>query len=310
MTSAAARIVITGASGLVGKRLRAALLSGAPLAEAATTGGVELRLISRSPQVSENAAERWMGWDDLPAAVEGADAVIHLAGEPVAGRRWTKQVRAKLWASRVDTTVRVVDAIRAASAPPATLLQASAVGWYGDRGDELLDETAGPGQGPLAELCAAWEDAARPAEDLGVRVVRARLGLVLAPDGGALGKLLPLFRAGLGGRLGSGEQWMPWVHRDDLISLLLLALQEKELRGPMNLTATQPVRNREFTRVLAGTLRRPALLPAPAFALRAAFGRGAEVLLAGQRAIPVAAQACGWQPQWPSLPAALADLIR
>ena len=218
MTSAAARIVITGASGLVGKRLRAALLSGAPLAEAATTGGVELRLISRSPQVSENAAERWMGWDDLPAAVEGADAVIHLAGEPVAGRRWTKQVRAKLWASRVDTTVRVVDAIRAASAPPATLLQASAVGWYGDRGDELLDETAGPGQGPLAELCAAWEDAARPAEDLGVRVVRARLGLVLAPDGGALGKLLPLFRAGLGGRLGSGEQWMPWVHRDDLIS--------------------------------------------------------------------------------------------
>jgi len=310
VTSVAARIVITGASGLVGKRLRAALRSGVPLANAASSDEVELRLISRRPHVSGHAAEIWMRWEDLPAAVEGADAVIHLAGEPVAGRRWTKRVRAKLWTSRVDTTLRVVEAIRAAKASPATLLQASAVGWYGDRGDELLDESAAAGHGPLAELCAAWESAASLAEELGVRVVRARIGLVLAPDGGALGKLLPLFRAGLGGRLGSGEQWMAWIHRDDLVSLLLLALQDESLRGPMNLVSTQPVRNREFTRVLASILHRPALLPAPAFALRAAFGRGAEVLLAGQRAIPVAAQACGWKPQWPSLPAALADLIR
>ncbi|MDA1259313.1 MAG: TIGR01777 family oxidoreductase [Planctomycetota bacterium] len=300
--SAAAPVVITGASGLIGTRLRAALRA----------RGTPLRLISRAARIADEAGEEWLAWADLPRAVRGAAAIVNLAGEPVAGRRWTAAVKATIRDSRVSAGQAVVAALRVTPAEqrPRTLVQASAVGYYGSRGDALLDETSEPGDDYLAEVCRAWEDSSCGAEELGVRRVTARIGLVLAPEGGALRKMLAPFRLGVGGRLGDGRQWMPWIHADDAIAMLLAMLDDPRWNGPGNLCSPDPLPNSEFTRALGRALHRPAVLPMPEFALRLLLGEGADPLLQSQRAVPALARRLDFRFGHPALDAALADLLK
>jgi uncharacterized protein (TIGR01777 family) len=241
-------------------------------------------------------------------SLESADAIIHLAGEPV-GQRWTAEVKHRIRESRIAGTHRLVEALAALSRRPATLVCANAVGYYGSRGDELLDESSPPGTGFLPEVCLGWEREARAAETLGIRVVVIRIGVVLDPRGGALARMLPPFRLGMGGPLGSGRQWMPWIHLGDLAELFLFAA-EQPVRGALNGVAPFPVTNREFTKSLGRALRRPAVFPVPVFALKMLFGEMAEVLLASQRVLPRCAEAVGFRFRFPQLNAALADLIR
>jgi uncharacterized protein (TIGR01777 family) len=296
-----APVVVTGASGLIGTRLRAALRA----------RGVPLRLISRTARVTEEPGEEWLAWEDLALAVRGASAVVNLAGEPVAGRRWTAAVKTKIRHSRVRAGVLVAEALAATPAPqrPRTLVQASAVGWYGTRGDALLDETAETGDDFLAEVCRAWEDSSAGVARLGVRRPLARFGIVLAREGGALAKMLTPFRLGLGGRIGDGRQWTPWIHADDAIGMLLAMLDDLRWSGPINVCGPDPQRNAEFARALGRALHRPAALPMPEFALRLLFGEGAVPLLASQRAVPAVARRHDFRFRHPTLDGALAELL-
>jgi uncharacterized protein (TIGR01777 family) len=241
-------------------------------------------------------------------SLAGADAIVHLAGEPLA-QRWTPEAKRRIRGSRVEGTRRLVEALPALPRRPAVLVCASAIGYYGSRGEEVLTESSAPGEGFLTELCLAWEKTAGLAEALDLRVVNLRNGIVLGPEGGALAKMLLPFRLGLGGRLGSGRQWMSWIHIDDLVGLIRLALERSELRGPINATAPNPVTNSEFTDTLAAVLYRPALLPVPAFALRALFGEMGEVMLGSQRVLPRVAESAGFQFQYPDLKQALEHLL-
>ncbi len=238
------------------------------------------------------------------AAVDGADTVVNLSGEPLA-QRWTASARRRIEESRTEGTRRLVAAIGSAKARPSVLVSASAVGYYGARGDEELDEDAPPGDDFLARLCVRWEDEAGRAAPLGVRVVRIRMGAVLAPDGGVLAKMLPAFRAFAGGPAGSGLQWMSWIHRDDLVSLFLFALRNASAAGALNGTAPAPVRNRDFASALGAALHRPAILPAPAAALRLVFGEMASIVLEGQRVVPRRALGLGFSFRHPDLRSAL-----
>lgn len=291
------RIALTGATGFLGSHVRAALAG----------QGHELRLVSRR---SGAGFHRWPGYDaPFPAgALAGADAVIHLAGENVA-QRWTAAARRRIRDSRVEGTRRLVEAIQAATPRPAVLVCASATGFYGDRGEEVLDETSPPGQGFLAETCIGWEREAARAEDLGVRVVRLRFGMVLGKDGGALARMLPAFRLCLGGRLGSGRQWMPWIQIEDAVNLVLWALKEQTVRGPLNAVAPAPVRNQDFTRALEGILGCPAVFTIPAWALRLAMGDAAEIALMSQRVVPRAAVNAGFPFRYPHVADALKALL-
>lgn len=237
---------------------------------------------------------------DLPRA----DAVVHLAGEPVA-QRWTGEAKRRIRESRVEGTRRLVTAIENAWPRPLTLISASAIGIYGERGDEELTEASPPGGGFLAEVCEEWEKAAAAAEPLGVRVVRVRIGVVLDRRGGALARMLTPFRLGAGGRLGTGRQWMSWVHIEDVVGLIGFALTEPSLAGAVNATAPLPVTNAEFTRTLAEVLHRPALFPVPRFALRAMFGEMSSVLLESQRVLPKTAEAAGYSFRYGALRPAL-----
>lgn len=238
------------------------------------------------------------------SGVDGAQAVVNLSGEPIV-QRWTDAARRRIEESRTGGTRRIVAAIAAAKARPSVLVSASAVGYYGARGDEELDEEAPPGDDFLARLCVRWEAEADEAAALGVRVVRIRTGLVLAAEGGALAKMLPAFRAFAGGPVGSGLQWMSWIHRDDLVSLFLLALRSAAVRGALNGTAPAPVRNRDFASAVGAALRRPAVVPAPAAALRLLFGEMATILLDGQRVVPKRALSMGFSFRHPDLRSAL-----
>jgi uncharacterized protein (TIGR01777 family) len=296
-------IAITGASGLIGRRILSLL----------GRRGHALRVLSRRANVIVSPGVERSLWDPrggepLEAALRDADAVIHLAGENVA-QRWTAPVKRRILESRVTGTRALVRAMASLPRPPATLICASAVGYYGSRGDEALTEAAAPGEGFLAEVCVAWEREALAAQALGVRVVRMRVGVALDPRGGALGRILLPFRWGLGGPLGDGRQWMPWIHVEDLAELFRFAV-ETPVEGAVNAVSPNPVENSVFTRELGHTLRRPALLPVPKFALRALFGEMAEVLLASQRVIPQAAVSAGFQFRFPNLGPALADLLR
>ena len=295
-------ILLSGATGLIGGRLLSVL----------GRDGVAVRALTRRPDAARPLAapHRWVGWDgrEFPAdAVAGATGVVHLAGEPVFGGRLTAARRALILASRVESTRSLVQTIAALPEPqrPRVLVCASAVGYYGSRGDELLDEDAAPGAGFLAEVCRAWEREAFAAASLGVRCVALRIGIVLAREGGALPRMALPFRLGLGGRLGNGRQWFPWIHADDVTSLIVAALRDAAYTGPLNAVAPEPVRNAELTRVLANLLHRPALFAVPAFALRAALGDLAGELLGSRRCQPRRALARGFAFAHPRIDSAL-----
>lgn len=294
-------VLVTGATGLVGRRLVASLRG----------DGVPVRVVSRRAEPRGFGADvesiRWDGRELPAAALRGLGGLVHLAGEPIFGGRLTETRRRRIRASRVESTEALVAALGRLpeSGRPDAFVCASAVGYYGSRGDRELAEDAEPGEGFLAEVCQAWEDAARGAEALGVRTVRLRTGVVLSHRGGALPLLALPFRLGLGGRLGDGSQWFPWIHLDDLVSLVRAALADARYRGPLNAVAPEPVTNAELTRTLGRVLSRPTLLPVPAVALRLALGELSRELLDSRRVVPRAARDAGFPFEHPSLEDAL-----
>jgi uncharacterized protein (TIGR01777 family) len=273
---------ITGASGFVGRRLIERLGK-----QGHTSKAISLRTAPR------------------PEDLADCDAVVHLAGEPVA-QRWTTAARRRIRDSREEGTRTLVAAMR--SHPPNVLVSASAVGYYGSRGDEILTEQSPAASDFLGQVVEAWEREALEAEKLGTRVVRLRIGVVLGAGGGALAKMITPFRLGVGGRLGNGRQWMSWIHLDDLCDLILFVLRESTLRGVLNATSPHPATNAEFTQALAHAIHRPAVLPVPAFALKLVMGEMAEVLLASQRAIPQGALRAGFEFRYPDLAGALLQI--
>jgi uncharacterized protein (TIGR01777 family) len=289
------RVLVTGGTGFVG----------ASLVRVLRGEGHAVTIVTRHPGDAGT-----VGWDGIEPALAASDAVIHLAGEPIAARRWTAEQKHRIAGSREGRTHALVEALARVPQRPSVLVSASAVGYYGPRGDDPVDETAGAGSGFLARVCDAWEREAMRAERLEVRVVRLRLGIVLAPDGGALARMVLPFRFFVGGRLGSGKQWMSWIHRDDVIGIVLAALTNRAYRGPVNVTAPRPVTNAEFTRTLAEVLMRPAWAAAPAVALRLALGEMAEMLLTGQRVLPRVAERLGYTWRFPDLRAALRAAVR
>ncbi|MDR7554161.1 MAG: TIGR01777 family oxidoreductase [Armatimonadota bacterium] len=296
------RVMMAGASGLIGRAVAAALRA---------EGHQVQRLVRRAP-----AAPDEVSWDPAgggldPAALAGADAVVNLAGRAIARWPWTRRARDEMVASRVGATRLLVETIGRLDARPSVFVSASAIGYYGDRGDEVLTESSDPGRGFLADLVQAWEAEARRARAYGVRVVCTRFGLVVAPRGGVLAPLLLPFRLGLGGPLGSGRQWWSWVHLDDVVGAVLTALRVPALDGPMNVVSPAPVTQREFARALGAALRRPAVLPVPAVALRLVLGAMAdETILASQRVRPATLEAVGFVFRWPELRPALEDVLR
>ena len=292
------KALVTGATGLVGRRLvqeleRATVLGRDPTRARAILGDVTA--FAWQPQSGPPCVE----------AFSGIDVVFHLAGEPVAEGRWTADKKRAIRESRVEGTRNLVNALRSSEKRPAVLVAASAVGYYGDRGDKELTEDSEPASDFLAEVCAAWEAEASKAAELGLRVVTARTGIVLASDGGALARMLPPFRIGLGGHLGNGRQWMPWIHVDDVVGLLLHAASTETVRGPMNVVSPSPVTNRDFTRTLGRALRRPAWLPVPRLGLQAVFGEMSQVLVASQRVLPQVARDTGYRFRFEELRPAL-----
>jgi uncharacterized protein len=305
------KIVLSGASGMLGTELLGTLRGrGTPV----------LRLVRtevRGEATAESAQEELVRWNPAatpamknPEALEGCGAAVHLSGASVAGRRWTAAYKQEMVSSRVNSTRALATMLAGLRRPPKTMVVASAVGIYGDRGDALVDESSAPGTGFLADVCRQWEDAARPAKEAGIRVVHARFGVVLGRGPGALAKMLPVFRLGLGGRLGSGRQWMCWVSVDDVVGAILFALETESLAGAVNVVSPNPVTNAEFTRVLGRLLHRPAALPVPAFALRLAFGQMAdEALLASTLVAPAKLIAAGFRFAHPGLEEALAAIV-
>jgi uncharacterized protein len=294
------RVLVSGVSGPIGTALLSSF----------ETAGTEIVRLVRGP--AQNAAQ--VSWDPLaplsPPTVSGFDAVVHLAGESVVGR-WTEAKKRAIRESRVQGTRHVAAALAQAEAKPRVLVCASAIGFYGNRGDEILREESPAGQGFLPEVCREWEDASRIATDAGIRTVNTRIGLMLSARGGALGNMLKPFKLGLGGRIGSGQQWWSWIHVDDIVEGIHHAIRTESLSGSVNLVAPNPLRNAEFTKVLASVLGRPAFLPAPEFALRLAFGKMAaeELLLASQRVEPGKLGASGYTFRFRELRAALENLV-
>jgi len=292
------KITLTGASGFIGGRLVDRLIE----------KGHELHVLGRRRPSNRVTFHTWDAARDASvpvAAIEGAQAVIHLAGEPVA-QRWTESAKQRIRASRVNGTQQLVKALSALPARPEVLISASAIGFYGERGDEVLTETSRPGNGFLPDLCVEWEGLAA---HFSGRVVQLRLGIVLGPDGGALAKMVTPFRFGMGGTIGSGKQWMSWIHVDDVVGLILFALENPQVQGPVNATAPSPIRNSEFTKSLGAALHRPAILPVPAFALKLMFGEMASIMIGSQRVEPAVAERAGYKFRFPALNGALADLF-
>jgi uncharacterized protein (TIGR01777 family) len=300
------KILVTGSTGLVGTAL---------VRDLQRTGHTVCRLVrpgtlAEAIRGSEGFDIRWdPATGELGAAGVGADAVVNLAGASIAGARWTPQRKNLLRTSRVDTTRALVTALAKMAARPRVFVSASAIGFYGDRGDELLTEESKAGREFLSEIAVDWEAEAEKAEALGIRVVRARFGVILDKDGGALPKMARPFRFGMGGRIGSGQQWMSWVSLEDVVAILRCALENGAMRGPINVVSPQPVRNVDFTKVLAATLHRPALFPAPAFALHMMLGEMADaLLLSSQRVVPAQLEKLGYQCLHPNLETALRSL--
>ncbi|MBS1870690.1 MAG: TIGR01777 family oxidoreductase [Actinobacteria bacterium] len=301
------RVTVTGATGLIGTRLVAAL----------ARRGDEVTVLSRDPgraRARLGSGIEAVRWDALgepaPAsALAGRDGVVHLAGEPVA-QRWSTAAKERIRTSREVGTANLVAGLRSAEPRPRALVSASAVGYYGPRGDEEVPESDPPGEDFLAEVCVAWERAAQAAVELGVRVAIVRTGVVLDPDGGALAKMLPPFKAGVGGPVAGGRQWMPWIHVDDLVGLYLAALDGgPEWSGPLNGSAPAPATNRDFSKALGRALHRPALTPVPRLALRALYGEMEQIVTSGQRAVPQRPLALGHAYAHPQLDEALRSAL-
>jgi uncharacterized protein len=301
------RVLITGASGFLGSAVCDALLA----------RGDETVGLTRDPRRARqgNPTVTWHAWNPAAerppgSALEGVDGVVNLIGEPI-DQRWTEAAKQRIRDSRERSTKNLVDAISATEPRPKTLVSQSAVGYYGDRGEAVVDESTGPGSTFDAEVCVAWEAAAREAEKVGVRVVVVRSGLVLDPEHGLLKQLLLPFRLGVGGPLAGGGQYMPWIHVNDEVRLLLWALDTDGASGTYNATAPNPVTNREFSKALGRVLGRPAVIPLPKLALKARFGGElGEVAAGGQRTIPRRALDAGFEFRHPELEPALSDLLR
>ena len=296
------RVLVTGSSGLIGSELVRRLEA---------EGHRVTRLVRRLPGPGE------VGWDPKEgtadaAALEGHDAAVHLAGAGLGDHRWTRSYKAEIRNSRVNGTSLLARTLAGLDSPPAVLASASAVGYYGDRGDEELTEDSGPGGGFLADVVRQWEAAAAPAAEAGIRVVNFRSGVVQTPTGGSLQRLQLPFKLALGGRMGSGRQWLSWISLDDEISAILHVLATDELRGPVNLTAPQPVTYGEYAKALGRALRRPAVIPTPTWGLDLLLGREMvrEMILGGQRVLPAKLRATGFQHRHPGIDDALGDLLR
>ena len=294
------KILVSGMSGPIGAELLPAI---------GASGNKVTRLVRRPPQSSDE-----IRWDPMrsivPETVSGFDAVIHLAGESIVGR-WTSEKKARMVDSRVQGTSHLAAALARASRKPRVLITASAIGYYGDRGEETLTEESGPGTNFLAGLCRQWEAATGAAAQAGIRTVQVRIGVMLSTKGGALPKMLTPFKLGLGGRIGSGRQYLSWISIDDVVGGILYALNAGQVRGPVNATAPNPATNSEFTRSLAEVLHRPAIFPMPTFAVRALFGQmGDELLLASARVLPSKLQVSGYQFRRPELKTALMSLLK
>jgi uncharacterized protein (TIGR01777 family) len=297
------RVAITAASGLIGTALAADL---------SADGAEVVRLVRRQAR-----SDAEIGWDPQaadggldPASLSGMDAVVHLSGAPIAGGRWTKARKAVLRSSRIASTTALASAMAAADPRPGVLLCASAIGYYGQTGDRAVDESAPPGSGFLAELVRDWEAAAEPARAAGIRVASFRSGVVLAPSGGMLGRLLPPFRLGLGARVGSGRQYLSWISLTDEVSAIRFLLASGDAAGPFNLTAPEPVTNTDFTSALGRALGRPAVLALPAGLLNAALGEVAGELLGSARVLPARLQQAGFRFAHPDIATALGGLLR
>ena len=300
------KVAVTGATGLVG----------GALCESLNRDGHQLVLLARRAEQAERGCPRarvtsWEATSGAPSPefLEGLDAVVNLVGEPIAAGRWTKARKKAIRESRTMGTAHLVEALSRCQSRPRVLINSSAVGFYGDRGDEILEENSVPGAGFLASVCREWESQAEQASQLGIRVVLLRGGLVLSTRGGALPRILLPFKAFVGGPVGSGKQWMSWVHIDDEVDVIRYLIDQDSIRGPVHCTAPNPVTNREFSRNLGEVLRRPSFMPVPAFALRILFGEMADTLLEGQRVVPRKLEAAGYRFRFPELRGALKDLI-
>jgi uncharacterized protein (TIGR01777 family) len=295
------RVVISGSSGLIGRALAITL---------SARGDEVTALVRRSPHAGEARWDPVSGSIDA-GALEGADAVVHLAGAGIGDKRWSTARRHEIVSSRVQATTLLAQTLAGLDQPPSVLVSASAVGYYGDRGDEELTEDSRSGTGFLAEVCRAWEDATAPAAQAGLRVVQLRSGVVLSARGGALARQLPLFRLGIGGRLGTGRQWLSWIALSDEVGAILHALDQPAVVGPVNATAPTPVTNRDFTRALGRALHRPSVLAVPGFALKVALGSdfASEMVLAGQRVLPAKLRATGYAFDHTSIDTALSAVL-
>lgn len=296
------KVLISGSHGLVGGALVKSL----------TTNGHEcIRLVRHGRTVGAPEVE-WHPEKGLidKEQLEGIEAVVHLAGENIAEGRWTSEKKRAILESRVNGTVLLSETLATLKRPPAVFLSASAIGYYGNRGDELLTETSAPGSDFLAHVCQEWEKATTPAAEQGIRTVLARFGIILAEKGGALAKMLTPFQMGIGGRIGDGKQWMSWIALDDVVSAIQFMLHDRFVNGPVNFVAPNPVRNADFTKALGSVLARPTFLPVPAFGVRLAFGEMADaLLLASQKVEPAVLKARGFAFSWPRLELTLKHLL-
>jgi hypothetical protein len=302
------KIVIAGATGFIGQKLKAHLLD-------SQTSVVVLTREFASRRTTGHALLRYGKWDgknqgDWAQHIDGADAVINLSGQSIASRRWSNSRKQQLYSSRIDSTSALVKAIGASTVKPSVLLNASAVGYYGHVEQGAVTEEHQPGNDFLSRLCADWESAALAARAFGVRVVLLRTGIVLGSEGGALQRMISPFKFFAGGPLGSGDQWFPWIHEEDEVRAILYALERSSLSGPVNLSAPESTTMREFSNALGRALHRPSALRIPAFLLRALLGEMADVVLSGQRIVPQKLMKEGFEFSFPTLPGALADLLR
>ena len=296
------KILVSGSHGLVGSALVKSLTADShevvPLVRGERAFG--------SPQVEWHPNQGLIDAQHL----EGIDAVIHLAGESIASGRWTDAKKRAIRDSRVKGTRLLSETIASLSQPPSVFLSASAIGYYGNRGDELLTETSAPGNDFLSSVCVEWEEATRPAVEKGIRTIKTRFGIILDANGGALAKMLTPFRVGIGGRIGDGRQWMSWIALDDVVNGLKFLLLDRAVSGPVNFVAPHPVTNAEFTRTLGRVLSRPTIFPIPAFGARLAFGEMADaLLLSSQRVVPNVLEDRGFAPSWPRLEPALREIL-